>query len=173
MPNRQTSFGDAAIFVQNAQISGNFFPACLFFWQGLFRCFLLHNRFRQGYIPGMAIAGEKWVKIKVQLMHGEEIAMGPGKAALLDAIAQTGSISAAGRMLGMSYRRTWMLVDVMNRCWKQKLVETQAGGGAGRGARLTDDGQRVLRAYRVMEAAIDESTRSPALAELESLRAQM
>ncbi len=119
----------------------------------------------------MADAGGNWLKVKVQLMHGDEIAMGPGKAVLLDAIAQTGSISAAGRMLGMSYRRTWMLVDVMNRCWREKLVEAQAGGGTGRGARVTDLGQHVLGAYRAMEAAIDESAHGPALAELESLRA--
>ena len=55
------------------------------------------------------------LKIKVQIYSGDEIAMGPGKADLLDAIAREGSISAAGRALGMSYRRTWLLVDVMNR----------------------------------------------------------
>ena len=55
------------------------------------------------------------LKIKLQLFCGDEIAMGPGKADLLEAIAREGSISGAGRALGMSYRRTWMLVDVMNR----------------------------------------------------------
>ena len=61
------------------------------------------------------------LKIKLQLFCGDEIAMGPGKADLLEAIAREGSISGAGRALGMSYRRTWMLVDVMNRCWRQPL----------------------------------------------------
>ena len=77
------------------------------------------------------------LKIKLQLFCGDEIAMGPGKADLLEAIAREGSISGAGRALGMSYRRTWMLVDVMNRCWRQPLVETSAGGSHGGGARVT------------------------------------
>ena len=67
------------------------------------------------------------LKIKLQLMCGDEIAMGPGKADLLDAIARHGSISAAARALGMSYRRAWLLVDTMNRCWDSPLVETAPG----------------------------------------------
>ena len=70
------------------------------------------------------------LKLKVQLYCGSEIAMGPGKAALLRAIGETGSISAAGRSLGMSYRRAWLLVDTMNRCFAEPLVETTAGAGA-------------------------------------------
>ena len=69
------------------------------------------------------------LKLKAQLLCGVEGAMGPGKADLLEAIDRTGSISAAGRALGMSYRRCWLLVDAMNRCWHEKLVETAAGGG--------------------------------------------
>ena len=61
------------------------------------------------------------LKLKAQLFCGEEPAMGPGKADLLEAIARTGSISAAGRALGMSYRRAWLLVDAMNRCWAEPL----------------------------------------------------
>lgn len=79
--------------------------------------------------------------------------MGPGKADLLDAIASHGSISGAGRAMGMSYRRTWLLVDAMNRCWAEKLVETVAGGSSQRGARLTDAGLEVLESYRAMEQA--------------------
>lgn len=92
------------------------------------------------------------LKIKVQLFCGDEIAMGPGKADLLEAIAQEGSISAAGRAMGMSYRRTWLLVDAMNRCWASPLVETAMGGKRGGGARLTDLGQSVLRDYRTLQA---------------------
>jgi len=77
--------------------------------------------------------------------------MGPGKADLLEAIQREGSISAAGRALGMSYRRSWMLVDTMNRCWKEPLVEAVAGGGRDRGARVTDFGMAVLQAYRDLE----------------------
>ena len=95
------------------------------------------------------------LKLKAQLFCGTEIAMGPGKAALLDAIAATGSISAAGRRLGMSYRRAWLLVDVMNRCWETPLVETAAGGSHGGGARVTTLGADILAAYRRLEDAIE------------------
>lgn len=93
------------------------------------------------------------LKLKVQLLCGDEIAMGPGKADLLDAIHKHGSISAAGRALQMSYRRTWLLVDVMNRCWTEKLIETVAGGGRDRGARVTDTGLQILAAYRAIQAS--------------------
>lgn len=79
--------------------------------------------------------------------------MGPGKADLLDAIREHGSISAAGRAMGMSYRRTWLLVDAMNRCWIEKLVDTVPGGGRERGAHVTAAGESVLAAYRTMQAA--------------------
>lgn len=94
------------------------------------------------------------LKLKAQLFCGDEPALGPGKADLLEAIERTGSISAAGRALGMSYRRTWLLVDSMNRCFTDKLVETQAGGGAGRGARVSPMGHAVLERYRAMEARL-------------------
>jgi len=90
-------------------------------------------------------------KIKIQIYCGEEIAMGPGKADLLDAILTQGSISGAGRLLGMSYRRTWLLVDVMNRCWDQPVVETAAGGSHGGGARVTEWGKTILHHYRSLQ----------------------
>jgi molybdate transport system regulatory protein len=92
------------------------------------------------------------LKLKLQLVCGDMFAFGPGKADLLDAIERDGSISAAGRTLGMSYRRTWVLVDEMNRCFREKLVETLTGGGKQRGARLTEAGRTVLAAYRELEA---------------------
>ena len=91
------------------------------------------------------------LKLKAQIFCGDEPAMGPGKAALLEAIDREGSISAAGRALGMSYRRTWLLVDSMNRCWNDKLVDTTPGGGTNKGARLTDCGRKVLSAWRALE----------------------
>jgi molybdate transport system regulatory protein len=97
------------------------------------------------------VAHPSQLKIKIQLHSGGEIAMGPGKADLLDAIAREGSISAAGRALGMSYRRTWMLVDVMNRCWDLPLVETAAGGSRGGGARVTELGLSILARYRSLQ----------------------
>lgn len=93
------------------------------------------------------------LKLKAQIYCGDVPAMGPGKADLLEAIDREGSIAAAGRALGMSYRRSWILVDEMNRCFRERLVETLTGGGRERGARLTDTGRKVLAAYRELEAA--------------------
>jgi molybdate transport system regulatory protein len=103
------------------------------------------------------------LKLKAQVLCGGELAMGPGKADLLEAIVQEGSISGAGRKLGMSYRRTWLLVDVMNRCWRDPLVEAVPGGGQGRGARLTACGREVLAAYRALEARLAAAARSDAM----------
>lgn len=97
------------------------------------------------------------LKLKAQLFCGEEGAMGPGKADLLEAIDANGSISAAGRAIGMSYRRTWLLVDTMNRCWVERLVETTLGGGPARGAKLTPLGHRVLGEYRLLERHLAEA----------------
>lgn len=91
------------------------------------------------------------LRLKAQIFCGDEPAIGPGKADLLDAIDREGSISAAGRAMGLSYRRAWLLVDSMNRCWAEKLVETTAGGGAAKGARLTACGRAVLDGYRALE----------------------
>jgi len=93
------------------------------------------------------------LKLKAQIYCGEVPAIGPGKADLLEAIDREGSIAAAGRALDMSYRRSWILVDEMNRCFREKLVETLTGGGRERGARLTDAGRTVLAAYRDLDAA--------------------
>jgi len=90
------------------------------------------------------------LKLKIQIMCGEEIAMGPGKADLLGAIAAHRSISAAGRALGMSYRRTWLLVDAMNRCWQGPLVATVPGNQKA-GAQLTPLGEEVLARYRQLQ----------------------
>ncbi|MBU6269181.1 MAG: LysR family transcriptional regulator [Sphingomonadales bacterium] len=95
------------------------------------------------------------LKIKLQVMCGEEIAMGPGKADLLDAISREGSISGAGRAMGMSYRRAWLLVDAMNRCWAEPLVHAAPGRSGSGGARLTAMGADVLARYRALQAAAE------------------
>ncbi len=113
------------------------------------------------------------LKLKLQILCGDAIAMGPGKADLLDAIAAEGSISAAGRRLGMSYRRAWQLVDLMNRCWAVPLVETSPGSSRGGGARLTATGTAVLAQYRSLQAALDARGAGAELAALETqLRAR-
>lgn len=88
---------------------------------------------------------------RLRILLGSDIALGPGKADLLDAVLRTGSISAAAREMGMSYRRAWLLVDTMNSCFRRPLVETITGGQGGGGARVTEFGLDVLGRYRAME----------------------
>jgi len=78
-------------------------------------------------------------------------AIGPGKAELIERIAKSGSISAAARDMGMSYRRAWQLVEALNRSFREPVVETAIGGRRGGGARVTPFGLRVARAFRMME----------------------
>ena len=89
---------------------------------------------------------------RLRVLRGSEIAIGPGKADLLEAIGRTGSIAAAGRTLRMSYRRAWLLVDTMNRCFRGPLVEAAKGGAQGGGAHVTPLGREVLAAYRALAA---------------------
>ena len=90
------------------------------------------------------------ISLRIDLATGGRI--GPGKVAVLEAIARTGSISGAGRDLGMSYRRTWGLVEDLNRSLGRALVETAAGGSGGGGAQLTAAGHAVVACYRAIEA---------------------
>ena len=109
------------------------------------------------------------LRIKVQILCGDEIAFGPGKAQLLDGIARGGSISAAARAMDMSYRRAWLLVDAMNRCWSAPLVETRVGGVArGGGAKLTEMGQQVLANYRALQGEVGAAQNGAAWAALQS-----
>lgn len=106
----------------------------------------LYDRLMTNAVPAL--------KLKAQFTCGGELAIGPGKADLLDAITATGSISAAGRRLGLSYRRAWLMADTMNRCWREPLVATAHGGARGGGARLTPLGETVLRRYRDLEVVL-------------------
>lgn len=90
-------------------------------------------------------------QFRLRIKYGEEIAIGPGKIAILEAIAETGSISAAGRKLGMSYRRAWLLVDQMNQYFKDPVVHAATGGAQGGGTALTATGTEVIRLYRTIE----------------------
>lgn len=97
-------------------------------------------------------AAQGALRPQIRIMFRKAIAMGPGKADLLQAIGETGSISAAARRMKMSYRRAWLLVDTMNQCFDGPLVETATGGNHGGGARITELGKEVLRRYREMDA---------------------
>jgi molybdate transport system regulatory protein len=105
---------------------------------------------------------------KIRILIGTVVAIGPGKADLLAAIVRTGSISAAARQMGMSYRRAWLLVEAMNSAFRQPLVETLTGGEGGGGARVTKLGEEVLRRYRAMESRAARSV-APELRQLSRL----
>jgi molybdate transport system regulatory protein len=111
------------------------------------------------------------VRLTLRVDFGTDRAIGPGKVLLLEAIRDTGSISQAGRSLGMSYRRAWLLVDDMNRCFREPVVMAQPGGSQGGGAALTAFGQKVVQKYRTIETQATAATK-PQLHDLEaSLRA--
>jgi len=89
--------------------------------------------------------------LHLRLDFGGERSLGPGKVRLLELVDETGSISAAGRALKMSYRQAWLLIDELNRMFRQPLVTSQIGGGGGGGAAVTKAGASVIRLYRDME----------------------
>ncbi len=95
-----------------------------------------------------AMLGDR-LSIRLDLASGARI--GPGKVAVLEEIGRSGSISAAGRALRMSYRRTWELVEELNRSLGIQVVETAAGGSGGGGAVLTRAGKAVIERYRAIE----------------------
>ncbi|MDF1619126.1 winged helix-turn-helix domain-containing protein [Pseudothioclava nitratireducens] len=95
-------------------------------------------------------------RLMLRLYFGEMM-IGPGKAQLLEGIAREGSISAAGRAMGMSYKRAWQLVETMNAGFVAPVVESTRGGAQGGGADLTETGQAVLAAYRALEARVTEA----------------
>jgi molybdate transport system regulatory protein len=90
--------------------------------------------------------------LRIRIAVGENIAIGQGKADLLEAIARTGSISAAARALGMSYRKAWTMVDEMNQCFRSPVVAAAKGGHQGGGAQVTPAGQEALERFRRIQA---------------------
>jgi molybdate transport system regulatory protein len=98
-------------------------------------------------------------QLRIRILFGQEIAIGPGKLSLLKAILSTGSISAAARNMGMSYRRAWLLVDTMNRCFREPLVVGSPGGKGGGGATVTEFGHLVIDTYVNMEAKATSAVR--------------
>ena len=90
--------------------------------------------------------------LRLRLVFPDGTRLGPGKADLLEAIRETGSIAAAGRRLGMSYKRAWSLVETLNAGFGRPLVTRSRGGAAHGGAALTPTGAEVLARYRALEA---------------------
>jgi molybdate transport system regulatory protein len=108
------------------------------------------------------------IAIRLFLKLDPETRIGHGKVSLLEAIAETGSISAAGRATGMTYRRAWELIDHLNKAFGRPLVEGHTGGAGGGGAALTDLGREVVERYRALLFATEEAA-APHVAALEAL----
>jgi molybdate transport system regulatory protein len=102
---------------------------------------------RNNYDADMA-----YPKATLRIEFGPEQRIGPGKVRLLELVADTGSISAAAREMDMSYRRAWLLIDEMNRMFKEPVIAAAAGGAHGGGAELTGLGRNVIATYRAIEA---------------------
>jgi len=98
-------------------------------------------------------------KLTLRIEFDQDRAIGPGKARLLELIREHRSIAAAGRAMGMSYRRAWLLVDELNRCFDEPVVLAQHGGRAGGGAELTGFGCALLGHYRAIEREARRATR--------------
>ena len=108
-------------------------------------------------------------QLKLRIRLCSYAALGPGKIALLQAVAHTGSISAAARDQNMSYRRAWLLLDEMNRALSQPVMHTQAGGSHGGGAQLTAAGTRLIVLYQQIEEKAERAIQ----AELDEISAML
>src|SRR6185503_12055802 len=102
------------------------------------------------YRTGMA-------RLTIRVDLGKGGALGPGKIRLLELIQSHGSISEAGRVMNMSYRQAWLLVDNLNQSFRQAVVSKQTGGRRGGGARLTAWGRKVMEHYRAIETAAQQA----------------
>ena len=111
------------------------------------------------------------VRLRLRVVVGDVVAIGPGKVELLEAVAEHGSISAAARSMKMSYRRAWMLLDELNRALGEPAIATVHGGPQGGGASLTPTGQAVIAHYRRIESLAVAAGAAPIAALLALLRA--
>jgi molybdate transport system regulatory protein len=97
-------------------------------------------------------------RFRLRITAGETIAIGPGKIALLEAVARTGSITTAAKSLDMSYRRAWLLLDELNGQLKQPAVDSSKGGQHGGGTALTAIGEQLVETYRRIESTAEKAT---------------
>ena len=97
------------------------------------------------------------VRFRMRIRNGDAVALGPGKVELLEAVREYGSISAAARSLGMSYRRAWLLIDELNRSLKAPATHSEQGGQSGGGCTLTPVGENIIRLYRDVEVEAQRS----------------
>jgi molybdate transport system regulatory protein len=109
-------------------------------------------------------------RLRLRVVFGDAVMVGPGKADLLEGIRETGSIAAAGRRMNMSYKRAWMLVETLNAAFREPLVDSKRGGARGGGAQLTPAGEAVLAHYRRLEGRVAEAGAEEIAAIREMLR---
>lgn len=95
--------------------------------------------------------GPPQVNFRMRIRRGDTVALGPGKVTLLEAVREHGSISAAARHLGMSYRRAWLLIDELNRSLRAPATHSEQGGASGGGCTLTPVGEKIIALYREIE----------------------
>ena len=115
-----------------------------------------------------APAQETHTRLRLRLLFEGDAMFGPGKADLLQLIRDAGSISEAGRQMGMSYKRAWSLVEEMNRDFRAPLVDSARGGPGGGGAKLTATGAEVLGQYRALERCLAQEG-APQIVALQAL----
>jgi molybdate transport system regulatory protein len=108
---------------------------------------------------------------RLRILHHEAIALGPGKADLLEAIERAGTLAEAAKLLDMSYMRAWKLLQTMNACFREPLVTTARGGSVHGGAALTETGRIALALYRRMEED-GRKAMEPAWEEMQKLLAE-
>ena len=110
-------------------------------------------------------------RFRMRINAGDAIAIGPGKISLLEAIEETGSITAAAKHLDMSYRRAWLLLDELNRCLRKPAVDSAKGGSHGGGSKVTATGRQVIALYRRVETTATRACKAD-IAQLVSLLAR-
>jgi molybdate transport system regulatory protein len=113
----------------------------------------------QGIVLAFGRGPVAGTRLTLRVDFGSSRSIGPGKIRLLEAVERTGSISQAGRALGMSYRRAWLLIDDVNRCFREAVVSAKPGGSRGGGAQLTEFGAALVRDYRAIETAAASAAR--------------
>jgi molybdate transport system regulatory protein len=105
-------------------------------------------------------ASKPVVRFRMRVTAGETIAIGPGKIRLLEAIEETGSLTAAAKSLDMSYRRAWVLINQLNASLKKPAVESAKGGEHGGGSQVTVVGRQLIESYRTIEATAEASCKA-------------
>jgi molybdate transport system regulatory protein len=124
---------------------------------GEFADFCQRHQHHPGILMKTKSTGTK-IQPRFRILHGGDIALGPGKAELLEQVQKAGSIAEAASQIGMSYMRAWTLIKTMERCFEEPLVKVSRGGAKHGGAELTTNGKEVLALYRGMEKESMEAT---------------